>query len=196
MNFFFFKQYLYKLKCINLCLKESGSRSSNDWHLLSDASPIVSKENIQDSNSFSPNYEIIKRIEKQEFGSPPRLEGQYGCIDLVEINPSIGQLSRLFVLELEEGRYHLPRRFISRRCPTGRNCLKDLEFNGMSRRVGILFNGICCLRWLKRPIPDSIQVISSLSLSHELLNGVSCLFLVQELPYSECNQSFPGIGRI
>uniref|UniRef100_A0A2N9EF67 C-JID domain-containing protein n=1 Tax=Fagus sylvatica TaxID=28930 RepID=A0A2N9EF67_FAGSY len=36
---------------------------------------------------------------KGESRSPVRLEGQYGCIDLVENHPSIGQLSRLFVLE-------------------------------------------------------------------------------------------------
>uniref|UniRef100_A0A2N9J4R7 C-JID domain-containing protein n=1 Tax=Fagus sylvatica TaxID=28930 RepID=A0A2N9J4R7_FAGSY len=49
---------------------------------------------------------------KGECRSPVRLEGQYGCIDLVEIHPSIGRLSRLFVLEQEERQDHLlPKRY-------------------------------------------------------------------------------------
>ncbi len=103
MKVYFVEQYLYKLKCINLCLRESGSRSSNDWHLpletkdwhlLLEASSVVSKTDIQLSNP------------PQESGSPPRLEGTYGCIDLVEIHPSFGPLNKLFVFELE-GRYQL-----------------------------------------------------------------------------------------
>ena len=94
--FFFFEQYLDKLKFINLCLRESGSSSSNDnCHLSLEALSLVSNENILDSNPPFDNYQT----KKVEFGSPPRLEGQYGCINLDEIHPSIGQLNRLFVLE-------------------------------------------------------------------------------------------------
>ena len=103
--FFFLEQYLYKLKCIYLCLRESGSSSSNDnCHLLLEAFSLVSNENILDSNPPFDNYQT----KKVEFGSPPRLEGQYGCIDLVENHPSLGKLNRLFVLERER---HSLRRF-------------------------------------------------------------------------------------
>jgi hypothetical protein len=97
------------LKCINLCLGESESYfpSHRDSYLPLVASPVVSNKNIQSSNLSSP----IKERKKRESGSPPRLEGQYGCIDLVEIHPSIGQLSRLFVLEREQRRYHSLDRF-------------------------------------------------------------------------------------
>ena len=115
-EYIFFEQDLYQLKCINLC-RESGSSSSNDnCHLSLEAFSLVSNENIRDSN-------------------PLRLERQYGCIDLVENHPSIGQLNRLFVLE---------RLYIS--APVIRK-----------------------------------EVISLLSLSLEVLNGVSCLFLVQDI---------------
>uniref|UniRef100_A0A2N9EFI7 Uncharacterized protein n=1 Tax=Fagus sylvatica TaxID=28930 RepID=A0A2N9EFI7_FAGSY len=119
----------------NYLVGESRSWSSNDWHLPLEttdwylpleASSVVSNGDIQLSNP------------PQEFGSPPRLEGQYGCIDLVEIHPSFGPLNRLFVFELQ-GRYQLHR-----------ICLKDLAFSGMSRLVGILLNG---MPWLKRLIP-------------------------------------------
>ena len=72
-EYIFFEQYLYKLKCINLCVRESKSRSSNDGHLQLEASHVVSNKNIQGSNPSSPNYQIMKKT-KKESRSPVRLK--------------------------------------------------------------------------------------------------------------------------
>ena len=150
-EYIFFEQYLYKLKCINLCVRESKSRSLNDCHLQLEASHVVYNKNIQGSNPSSPNYQNMKKT-KGESRSPVRLEGQYGCIDLVEIHQTIGRLSRLFVLEQEERQDHLlPKRYyvagsVSRIIPPPRGQTKirvlKLLARLLPRKRGRIIEGI------------------------------------------------------
>ena len=149
MEVFFFEQYLDKLKCITL----------------------------KDCN---------KLVRTPEFRGVPRLKriSLSGCIDLVEIHPSIGKLSELEVLDLRGcGRLQsLPKLPSTVRYINAERC-KSLEPSPTLLETGILSDP--CSQWCRYGESNCgvaftilnryLQVICSLSL--DLLNGVSFLFL-------------------
>ena len=149
--FFFFEQYLDKLKCIDL--------------------------------KYCNNL-----VRTPEFTGVPRLQRIYlkGCLNLVEIHPTIGQLSELEVLDLRDcSRLQSLPKLPSTVRYINAECCYSLVPSPTLLETGIWSDP--CSQWCRYGESDRgvaftilnryLQVICSLSFSLDLLNGVSFLFL-------------------